>query len=162
MSTDNLTLIGLAAAVALVVLLVLRFGRRIARVLLIVGALAAVGLGSFVLLSQALANQVTARAALETARVARTATTGQTIVTVMVVLALGAMGVVTLGAIGFGGFWWVRWRLSERRLVQLPRRQPQRARAKALLEQPPQVVYIVRDPDDGVDLADVDLSQWGW
>ena len=63
------------------------------------------------------------------------------------------MVVVSLGAVGVAGFCWLKWKLEQRR-KQLPQRQ-----RRTLPQREPEIVYIV---EDDVDLAGVDLTQWGW
>ena len=126
--------------------LVLRFGRHIARAVLVGGILAVGVIVALALLSQA-------GAAGQAAKAATVVASGQ----VIMAFCFGAMGAVTVGALGLAGYWWVRFRLLVQHHVQRPRRQ------RALPEhKTPDVVYIVEDGPEALSLEDIDLSQWGW
>jgi hypothetical protein len=126
--------------------LVLRFGRQIARAVLVLGILILGILTALALLSQA-------GAARQAAKAATVVASGQ----VIMAFCSGAMGAVTVGALGLAGYWWVRFRLLAQHHMQRPSRQ------RALPEhKTPDVVYIVEDRSEALSLEDIDLSQWGW
>ena len=94
---------------------------------------------------------------MEAARVARAASVGQSVSAVILALVVGALGTATVGTTGAAGVFWLRWRLAERRTAALPRSQPHWA------VHPGQAIYVLEDVEgDAVDLAGIDLSQWGW
>ena len=152
-------LIGIALLILL--LLALRFGRAIAAGVLTLGILAVAVLGTGALFTQASANRETAKAAVEAAQVAKAASVGQSVSTVILALVVGALGTATMGATGAAGVFWLRWRLAERRRAMLPESRKQGALPEAA--HPGQVIYVVQDAEeDTVNLAGIDLSQWGW
>ena len=143
-------------AVVLVLWLVLRWGRYIIKVILVLGILAVVVLGMGALFSQATANRATAQAALETARMAKAASIGQSIGTVIGALLIGAMATVTVGALAVAGYFALRWKLEQRKAA-LPGHRPQ---ALPKMVKPGAVVYVL---DEGEPIPlDVDLEEWGW
>ena len=136
----------IVSMVAALLWLVLRFGRQIARAVLVLGILILGILTALALLSQA-------GAAGQAAKAATVVASGQ----VIMAFCFGAMGAVTVGALGLAGYWWVRFRLLVQHHVQRPRRQ------RALPEhKTPDVVYIVEDGSEALPPDGIDLSQWGW
>ncbi len=151
----------LAIGVVAALWLALRFGRSIALAVLVLGILAVAVLGASALVTQGAANYQTAKAATEAAAAAKAASVGQSITTVIVALVIGltvgAAGVMTVGALGAAGYFGLRWKLAERgQLLAGQRRQ-----ALPDTVQPGQVIYVTDESDD-VDLAGVDLKEWGW
>ncbi len=154
-----IALLGIGAVAAL--WLALRFGRAIALAVLALGILAVAVMGAGALLTQGAANYQTAKAATEAASAAKAASVGQSVTTVIVALvaglAIGAAGLTTVAALGAAGYFGLRYKLAERgQLLAGQRRRPLPGAA-----QPGQVIYVTDEPD-GVDLAGVDLKEWGW
>ncbi len=145
MNTELLIILVGIATVALLWLL-LKFGRQIARVLLIAGVLVLALMLAAALLEQASATRKVATVATVASVGAAGASIG------MVVLAL-----VTLTSVGAGGYFWIRWKLAERRRERLA---PRRERRLPDPQQP--VTWYVEEEPEGVPLGDLDLSKWGW
>jgi len=135
----------IGAAIVALLWLAIRFGKRIARTVLLLCILAGAVILALAMLSQAGASRQAAKAATEAMSAVRVVAVGQSVGTVITILTLGAMGMVTVGALGAAGVFWLRWRLAlysgraklseQRRTVldrtvqgrQLPRRQRERA-----------------------------------
>ena len=157
MKPDITLILGSLIALA-AVLLLLRFGKILAKWLLIFGGLAVAGVFGLALLFQATAT----RQAVQAATVATGASFGG-----------GILFGLLLAAAAIAGYFCVRWRLTEhQRLgphswgwIAGPNARWRRHRPP---EQSQPVVYIVED--EGMDeegdalqvLRDLDLSQWGW
>ena len=140
------TLVIVAGAI-LALLLLVKFWRTIARFALILAGIAAVIIVALALLNQAVASK-------EAAQAAHAASIGQSVTSVIIALVIGGLGTLVLGALGTAGFFWIRWKLEQRQ-KQLPQQQ-----RRALSQQEPEIVYITQD--DGFDLAELDLTQWGF
>lgn len=151
---EILVILGGIGVVALL-WIAIRFGRTIARVVLVGGILVIGIVAALALLSQGVANRQTTRAATEAAQAAKAANVGLSVGAVVAALCIGGLGTLSVGAVGVAGF--LYWRL------QMEQRLPQRKQRRALppAQEPPEVVYIVEEGNK-VDLAGVDLSQWGW
>lgn len=131
--------------------LLLRFGRQIARAVIVVGILAVGVIVALALLAQASASRQAAQAAT-------IAATGQAATSLVLAMGIGALAVVAVGGLGGAGVFWVRWKLAEQRRERIASRQ------RRVLPEPapdPPASYVVED-EDIVDLADVDLARWGW
>lgn len=140
--------------------LLMRFGRTIARFLAGGAILIAVVLGVLALGGQSAANYQTARAATEAAQAAKTASTGLSMTAIASTLCIGGLGTMTLGAVATIGVLW--WRLQMVERMQEQERTSTRARVQQPETDAP-VVWVVGDGQPGgIDLAGVDLSQWGW
>ena len=146
MNTENLVILCGIGIVALL-WLALRFGRVIARALLIAGGIVLAGI-------VALSGLVSSLASFQTARTAQTAIRATSITSGLAGVVIGGLVVVSLGAVGVAGFFYLKWKLAEHQ-KQLPQR-----RRRALPQREPEIVYIVEDGN--VDLDGVDLAQWGW
>jgi hypothetical protein len=141
--------------------LALRFGRHIARALLVGGILAVVVVVALALLSQA-------GAARQAAQAATVAATGQAAVSVVSAFCMGGLSAVVVAALSTAGLFWLRWaRLrwlvgqNEAFIAQL-KRQRLRRRALPHSETTPEVSYIVEDEGDPLPIGELDLSFWGW
>jgi hypothetical protein len=151
-------LIAILAGTILLGFLLLRFGRAIARFLLIVAALAIVGLIAVAIVNQAQANRVTAEAAIQAAQATHAATVGHSMAT-LVTGGLLALIIALAGA----GYCYYRWRRSEQHMSS-----PHQTRATLPTGQQsnhlPPVIYIPQPPPriDDCDLSGIDTSEWGW
>jgi len=148
MSTE-LTVILLGAGVVALAWFLLKFGQTLARWALIFGVLAAVIILGLALWENARAT----RKAVTVATVASAGAAGASGVAVL----LGGMLVAALGAVGYLA---LRLRVAEGRPL-LPRRKPRKRRLSDGLPDNEPVIYAVEE-SDGVDLSDLDLSDWGW
>jgi O-antigen/teichoic acid export membrane protein len=142
----------IVSMVAALLWLVLRFGRQIARAVLVLGILILGILTALALLSQA-------SAARQAAKAATVAVSGQAVSSVMTAFCLGGLTAALVSAMGAAGVFWIRWQLAEHNRQRLRRR----TRPKVLPHtNPPEVVYIVEDEDNPLPIGDLDLSFWGW
>ena len=152
METYQLVLAGTGAAMVILLWLAVRFGRQVARAVLIGGILALGILTALALLSQA-------SAARQAAKAATVAASGQMVSSVVTAFCLGGLTAALVGAMGAAGVFWIRWQLAERNRRQLR----QRTRPRVLPHtDPPEVVYILEDEDELLPIGDLDLSLWGW
>jgi flagellar basal body-associated protein FliL len=116
MTTETMIILG-GAGVALLAILMLRLGKRLAIGLLILGGLAVVGTVALSMLGQASATRETAIAAQQAAQAAQTATAGQamtgtaTSITLFLVILL----LIVVLAIAGVAFAWVWWQKRQRR-----------------------------------------------
>jgi hypothetical protein len=155
-----------AAAVALL-WLALRFGRTIARAVLVLGGLVLAILVAGFLLTQAAANYQAAKAAADAVSVARASTTGLTVILVLGALLVGALGALTLGALGIAGYAVLRWRLPTRARVGEGGDLPRWMQRRRLPSSSQPIIYVVEDEPAPSALPtqaglDVDLAEWGW
>jgi len=139
--------LAIVAGAILALLLLVKFWRTIARFALILAGIATAIIVALALLNQAVASK-------EAAQAAHAAGIGQSVTSVIIALVIGGLGTLVLGALGTAGFFWIRWKLEQRQ-KQLPQQQ-----RRALSQQEPEIVYITQD--DGFDLAELDLTQWGF
>jgi hypothetical protein len=167
MTTETIVILS-GAGVALLAILMLRLGKRLAIGLLILGGLVVAGTVALSMLGQATAT----REAAEAAKIAATgqAMTGAAMsLTLFVVVLLLLLLVVIVGAALAVGYFWLRWRLSEsqrqgREVLRLPyHRRPLRPSTPPPVwwQGGPPVVYYVDDHGQEIDLP-VDPSEWGW
>ena len=141
-----------AAALALVAVawVLVRWGKAIVRLLLLLAGLAVVGLAALAMTRQATAT-------LEVARVAEVAAVGQTVSSAGTFLVLGALVVVVILALLAVGYFWLRWKLAEARASG--RLQPTISRSHRRRQQLPQpVVYVLEQDLD--DLIPVPSGEW--
>lgn len=136
----RLILIGVGLLLAVIVLV--KFGKAIARMLLVAGILAVL-----LVLATALLNQATAT------RQVATIAAGTTFSTAI-------LAVLLLASVGAGGYFGIRWKLAERR--QLPRSERRRRLAQPEREERESLYYYEDDDAGIVDVYELDLSQWGW
>ncbi len=152
-ANGGVILLGLGAGLLVVVALVLaRFGRTIARLLLTVAGVVVVLALAFVAVSSSVGNVTTAN----TAKLATVSSAGGTANTLCLGLFLG-LGIAGLGlglAVGGGGILYAKMRVRD--AAELPRRTTDR---RALTEPSPQVTWTVQEPQS---LASFDPGQWGW
>jgi type II secretory pathway pseudopilin PulG len=117
MSTEIVILLT-GAGVALLTILMLRLGKRLAVGLLVLGGLAIVGTVALSMLTQASANRETAIAAQRAAEAAQTAAAGQamtsaaTSITLFLVILLLIL-VLAIAGVAFAWTWWQRQRKRE-------------------------------------------------
>jgi type II secretory pathway pseudopilin PulG len=117
MQTETMIILG-GIGVALLAILMLRLGKRLAIALLILGGLAAVGTVALSMLTQASANRETAIAAQQAAQAAQTAAAGQamtsaaTSITLFLIILLLIL-VLAVAGVAFGWVWWQRQRKRE-------------------------------------------------
>jgi hypothetical protein len=110
MTTETMIILG-GAGVALLAILMLRLGKRLAIGLLVLGGLAVVGTVALSMLAQASANRETAIAAQQAAQAAQTAAAGQamtsaaTSITLFLVILLLIL-VLAIAGVAFGWTWW--------------------------------------------------------
>ncbi|MCP4539202.1 MAG: hypothetical protein GY832_18855 [Chloroflexi bacterium] len=156
-------LILLGIGIVALLWLAMRFGRTIGMVVLGLGLLVVAILGAAALATQAGANLQTATAAKEAVEAVKVASVGQSITFVLVALgvglAVGGMGVVTLSALGVTGWFAVRYQLAQRDNLRIDGNPRRRLSESA---QAGQIFYVTDDVDDGVDLSNLDLQEWGW
>ena len=123
MSTETMIILG-GAGVALLAILMLRLGKRLAIGLLVLGGLAMVGTVALSMLTQASANRETAIAAQQAAQAAQTAAAGQamtsaaTSITLFLVILLLIL-VLAIAGVAFGWTWWQRQQKRESYLEML-------------------------------------------
>jgi hypothetical protein len=129
--------------------LAMRFGKVIARAMLVGGGLVLAGTVCLAMLSQAEANRHTAQAAL-------VAIEGQAAATFANGLLVGLLAVVVVCSLVGCGYLALRWRLAERTQPALPR---PRGRREVLPSPSEPAIYYVQEEGDP---ATLDLSQWGW
>ena len=115
METYQFILAGAGAAVVILLWLALRFGRQVARAMLIGGILTLGILTALALLRQASAARQAAKAAI-------VAASGQAVSSVVTVFCLGGLTAALAGAMGAAGVFWIRWQLAERNRRQLKQR----------------------------------------
>jgi hypothetical protein len=152
METYQFILAGAGAAVVILLWLALRFGRQVARAMLIGGILTLGILTALALLRQASAARQAAKAAI-------VAVSGQAVSSVVTVFCLGGLTAALVGTMGAAGVFWIRWQLAERNRQRLRRR----TRPKVLPHiDAPEVAYIVEDEGEPLPIGDLDLSFWGW
>ena len=169
-------------AVVVAAILLLRFGKIIARALLVAAILAAITIGLLALFTQAGANRETAQAATQAAEAAKTASVGQSLTAVFSTLCIGGLVTVLLASLGGAGYLWVRLQWTRNQLGN-PRRQAPRGNwlsgPNALwgrnerdslhygtlpAQQYPPIVYQMEaepEPTDG-DFQGWDFEEWGW
>jgi hypothetical protein len=117
MTTETIVILS-GAGVALLAVLMLRLGKRLAVGLLILGSLAVVTTVALSMLAQASANRETAIAAQQAARAAQTAAAGQamtgaaTSITLFLVILLLIL-VLTIAGVAFAWTWWQKRRKRE-------------------------------------------------
>jgi hypothetical protein len=117
MSTEIVIVLS-GVGVALLAILMLRLGKRLAVGLLILGGLAVVGTVALSMLAQASANRETAIAARQAAQAAQTAAAGQAMtsaamsVTLFLVILLLIL-VLAIAGVAFAWTWWQRQRKRE-------------------------------------------------
>jgi type II secretory pathway pseudopilin PulG len=117
MSTETIIILG-GAGVALLAILMLRLGKRLAVGLLILGGLAVVTAVALSMLTQASANRETAIAARQAAQAAQTAAAGQamtsaaTSLTLFLVILLLVV-VLAIAGVAFAWTWWQKRRKRE-------------------------------------------------
>jgi hypothetical protein len=117
MSTETIVILS-GAGVALLAILMLRLGKRLAVGLLILGGLAVVGTVALSMLTQASANRQTAIAARQAAQAAQTAAAGQamtgaaTSITLFLVILLLIL-VLAIAGVAFTWTWWQKRRKRE-------------------------------------------------
>jgi hypothetical protein len=110
MTTETIVILG-GAGVALLAILMLRLGKRLAIGLLILGGLAVVGTVALSMLTQASANRETAIAAQQAAQAAQTAAAGQamtgaaTSITLFLVILLLIL-VLAVAGVALAWTWW--------------------------------------------------------
>jgi hypothetical protein len=110
MSTETVIILG-GIGVALLAILMLRLGKRLAIGLLILGGLAVIGTVALSMLTQASANRETAIAAQQAAQAAQTAAAGQamtsaaTSITLFMVILLLIL-VLAIAGVAFAWTWW--------------------------------------------------------
>jgi len=161
------------------VILLLRFGKIIARALLIAGILAAIIVGLLALFTQAGANRETAQAAIQAAEAAKTASVGQSLTAVFSTLCIGGLATVFLASLGGAGYLWVRLQWTRNQLgnshheapgnwLSGPNalwgrdKQPDTLPAQQQSYSP--IVYQMEaepEPIDG-DFQGWNFEQWGW
>jgi len=123
MSTETVIILG-GIGVAVLAVLILRLGKRLAIGLLILGGLAIVGTVALSMLTQAQANRETAIAAQRAAQAAQTAAAGQamtgaaTSITLFLVILLLIL-VLTVAGVAFAWTWWQKQRKREGYLEML-------------------------------------------
>jgi amino acid transporter len=139
----------------------MRFGKIIARAVLVVAALVIGAIVALAVLAQGAASVQTATAAKKTAQVAQTTATGN----LLLVGAVGCVGgfalLAVVVALGIAGVFWYKAHLAER---DRDRARITTPRPQALPEpQQTPVVWVMGDGQhDAVDLSKVDFSRWGW
>jgi hypothetical protein len=117
MTTETIVILA-GAGVALLAILMLRLGKRLAVGLLILGGLAVVGTVALSMPAQASANRETAIAAQQAARAAQTAAAGQamtsaaTSITLFLVILLLVV-VLAVAGVAFAWTWWQKRRKRE-------------------------------------------------
>jgi len=141
--------------VVVLAVLLLRFGRLIARALLIAGGLTLAVIVGLAVLNLAEANT-------EMAQAAQVASAGQTATTAGAMLCIGGLGALALVGVGAASVFYVRWQLSER---QQPRLQDN---ARHLLNyqqrrdwrqpQTPPIVLVAGGEDGDRDV----WGEWEW
>jgi flagellar basal body-associated protein FliL len=110
MTTETIVILG-GIGVALLAILMLRLGKRLAIGLLVLGGLAIVGTVALSMLTQASANRQTAIAAQQAAQAAQTAAAGQamtsaaTSITLFLMILLLIL-VLTIAGVAFAWTWW--------------------------------------------------------
>jgi hypothetical protein len=117
MTTETIVVL-VGAGVALLAILMLRLGKRLAIGLLILGGLAAVVAVALALLAQASANRETAIAAQKAAEAAQIAAAGQSMTSAATGLTLFLVALLVVLALGFGGAcaawrWWQKRQKQE-------------------------------------------------
>jgi type II secretory pathway pseudopilin PulG len=123
MSTETVIILA-GAGVALLAILMLRLGKRLAIGLLVLGGLVVVGAVALSILAQASANRQTAIAAQRAAEAAQTAAAGQamtsaaTSITLFLVILLLVL-VLAIAGVAFAWTWWQRQRKREGYLEML-------------------------------------------
>jgi hypothetical protein len=145
MSTELLVIL-LGAFVVALAWFLLKFGKVSARAALVAGVLAL----AIILALGILQNAVTARKAVTVATVTGAGAAGASGVAML----LGGMLVAALGAVGYLV---IRLRAAEGRPLL-----PQRKRREKRRRLPSESAPIVYEESDGLGLADLDLSDWGW
>lgn len=172
-NTGALVVVLVGCGVVVLAWLVMRYAAKLFAALLIVAGVIAV----LMLAAAPLANNVadvaesgadvaesaaTFEQGVAIAEVAQVAQSGSN-ETVMLVGLFGCMGggaiLGIVALIGAGLFVWYKVRMGEQ---QVYLSQGQRRQALPDSVQAGQVIYIETDVDEGVDLAGVDLSQWGY
>jgi len=119
MGTTIILLTGVA--VALLGVLILRMGRKLAIFLLAAGGMAVAGVVALALLGQAAASREAAKAATKAATAATVAASGQAVSSVMLaVLASAVLFVLALAGVAVGYFW-LRAQRAERQVAQVVR-----------------------------------------
>jgi hypothetical protein len=110
MNTETIVILG-GAGVALLAVLMLRLGKRLAIGMLVLGGLVVVGTVALSMLTQASANRQTAIAAQQAAQAAQTAAAGQamtsaaTSITLFLVILLLIL-VLAIAGVAFAWIWW--------------------------------------------------------
>jgi type II secretory pathway pseudopilin PulG len=123
MTTETIVIL-VGAVVALLAVLMLRLGKRLAIGLLILGGLAVVGTVALSMLAQASANRETAIAAQQAAQAAQTAAAGQamtsaaTSLTLFLVILLLIL-VLAIAGVAFAWTWWQKRQKREQTLDML-------------------------------------------
>ena len=123
MTTETIVILG-GAGVALLAILMLRLGKRLAIGLLILGGLAVVGTVALSMLTQASANRETAIAAQQAAQAAQTAAAGQamtsaaTSITLFLVILLLIL-VLAIAGVAFAWTWWQKRQKREQTVDML-------------------------------------------
>jgi hypothetical protein len=144
MSTETVIILG-GIGVALLAILMLRLGKRLAVGLLILGGLAVVGTVALSMLTQAQATRETAIAAQRAAEAAQTAAAGQamtsaaTSITLFLVILLLIL-VLVIAGVAFGWTWWQKRQKREQYVDVLRQAQvyaaPQGRRLPGLARRP--------------------------
>jgi len=117
MTTETMIILG-GAGVALLAILMLRLGKRLAIGLLVLGGLAVVGTVALSMLTQASATRETAIAAQQAAQAAQTAAAGQamtgaaTSITLFLVILL-LIVVLAIAGVAFAWTWWQKRQRQE-------------------------------------------------
>ena len=142
----------------LVAWVLMRFGKVIARAVLVVAGLVIGAIIALAVLAQGAASVQTATAAKETAQMAQTASTSNLILVGAVGCLSGVALVAVVGALAAAGYFWLK-----SRKVQDAGRMTHRTPSALPEPQSAPVVWVVGDgQQDSVDLSKVDFSQWGW
>jgi len=159
-------------AVVITAILLLRFGKLIARALLVAAILTIVLVGLLALLTQASANRQTAQAAIEAAEAAKAANVGLSLST----LIIGGLVIILLAVTIGAGYLWVRLQLGKsRHQAQRGRWQPgpnalwgRQSQGLGRYEQPSlstpaqqlPIYYLVEDDVEPIESGD--FGEWGW
>ena len=123
MTTETIVILG-GAGVALLAILILRLGKRLAIGLLVLGGLAVIGTVALSMLGQASANRETAIAAQRAAETAQTAAAGQamtsaaTSITLFLVILLLIL-VLAIASVACAWTWWQRRQRREQTIDML-------------------------------------------
>lgn len=150
----ELYLVGGIAALLLVIFILVRFGKAIVKVVLVVAGLAVAGVFGLALLQQSNATR-------EAAKVAQITSTGQAGVSVGVVIL--AILVVLLAAVflGLAGYCFLRWKLAERSGSWRRPPVPFLGRGARLPAGQEPLIYVVEAPAEYYDPVPVEWEQDG-